>query len=94
LKRTTPAKEEIVRRIEAGATQAQSASDYGVCPATVTEVKQPAERAEQTAADGREAAGGGDCAPPMAKVADAADWLLDQDPVRPTADRPAVRDRR
>jgi ParB-like chromosome segregation protein Spo0J len=79
VKLTTPAKEEIVRRIEAGEKQEQIASDYGVCPATVTKVKQAAERAEQKAADVREAAGGGDCGPPMVKVADAVDWLLDQD---------------
>jgi ParB-like chromosome segregation protein Spo0J len=80
VKLTTPAKEEIVRRIEAGEKQEQIASDYGVCPATVTKVKQAAERAEQKAADVREAAGGGDCGPPRVKVADAVDWLLDQDP--------------
>lgn len=80
VKLTTPAKEEIVRRIEAGEKQEQIASDYGVCPATVTKVKQAAERAEQKAAEVREAAGGGDCGPPRVKVADAVDWLLDQEP--------------
>jgi transposase-like protein len=50
VKLTTPAKEEIVRRIEAGQKQEQIASDYGVCPATVTKVKQAAERSEQKAA--------------------------------------------
>jgi len=80
VKLTTPAKEEIVRRIEAGEKQEQIASDYGVCPATVTKVKQAAERAEQKAAAVREAASGGDCGPPAVKVADALDWLLDQEP--------------
>lgn len=80
VKLTTPAKEEIVRRIEAGEKQDQIASDYGVCPATVTKVKQAAERAEKKAAAVREAASGGDCGPPVVKVADAIDWLLDQDP--------------
>ena len=80
VKLTTPAKEEIVRRIEAGDKQEQIASDYGVCPATVTKVKQAAERAEQKAAAVREAASGGDCGPPKVKVADAVDWLVDQEP--------------
>lgn len=80
VKLTTPAKEEIVRRIEAGEKQEQIASDYGVCPATITKVKQANERAEQKAAAVREAARGGDCGPPMVKVADAVDWLLDQEP--------------
>jgi len=80
VKLTTPAKEEIVRRIEAGEKQEQIASDYGVCPATVTKVKQAAERSEQKAAAVREAASGGDCGPPKVKVADAVDWLMDQEP--------------
>lgn len=80
VKLTTPAKEEIVRRIEAGEKQEQIASDYGVCPATVTKVKQAAERAEQKAEAVREAARGSDCGPPCVKVADAVDWLLDQKP--------------
>lgn len=80
VKLTTPAKEEIVRRIEAGEKQEQIASDYGVCPATVTKVKQAKERAEKKAEAVREAASGGDCGPPIVKVADAVDWLLDQKP--------------
>lgn len=80
VKLTTPAKEEIVRRIEAGEKQEQIASDYGVCPATVTKVKQAAERAEKKADAVREAASGGDCGPPKVMVADAVDWLLDQKP--------------
>lgn len=80
VKLSTLAKEEIVRRIEAGEKQEQIASDYGVCPAAVTKVKQAALRAEQKAADVREAAGGCDCGPPRVKVADAVDWLLDQEP--------------
>lgn len=80
VKLTTPAKEEIIRRIEAGEKQEQIASDYGVCPATVTKVKQAAERAEQKAEAVRKAASGGDCGPPMVKLADAVDWLLDQKP--------------
>lgn len=80
VKLTTPAKEEIVRRIEAGDKQEQIASDYGVCPATVTKVKQAAERAEQKAAAVRQAARGGDCGPPKVNVADAVDWLVNQDP--------------
>ena len=39
-----------------------------------------AERAEQKAAAVREAASGGDCGPPKVKVADAVDWLVDQEP--------------
>lgn len=80
VKLTTPAKEEIVRRIEAGEKQDQIASDYGVCPATVTKVKQAAERAEQKAKAVRESALGGDCGPPLVIVADAVDWLLEQEP--------------
>jgi ParB-like chromosome segregation protein Spo0J len=80
VKLTTPAKAEIVRRIEAGEKQEQIASDYGVCPATVTKVKKSAERAEQKATAVREAASGCDCGPPTVKIADAVDWLLDQEP--------------
>jgi hypothetical protein len=78
VKLTTPAKEEIVRRIEAGDKQEQIASDYGVSPATVTKVKQAAERAEQKAEAVREAASGGDAGPPVVEVADCIDWLLRQ----------------
>jgi hypothetical protein len=79
VKLTTPAKEEIVRRIEAGEKQEQIASDYGVCPATVTRVKQAAERAEKKAESVRQAAAGGDAGPPRVEVADCVDWLLRQD---------------
>jgi len=44
VKLTPPAKDEIVRRIEAGDKQEQIASDYGVSTATVTKVKQQANR--------------------------------------------------
>jgi len=80
VKLTTPSKEEIVRRIEAGEKQEQIAADYGVCPATVTKVKQSAQRAAEKAAAVREAASGGDCGPPRVQAADAVDWLLDQKP--------------
>lgn len=80
VKLTNTAKEDIVRRIEAGEKQEQIATEYGVCPATVTKVKQAAERAEQKAAAVREAASGGECGPPRVLVADAVDWLIDQEP--------------
>jgi len=80
VKLATAAKDEIVRRIDAGEKQEQIASDYGVSPSTVTKVKQAAERAKHKAESVRAAASGGDCGPPSVRVADAVDWMLDQKP--------------
>lgn len=80
VKLSTLAKQEIVRKIEAGERQEQIATEYGVCPATVTKIKKAAERAEKKAAAVREAATAGDCGPPVVKVADAIDWLQHQEP--------------
>ncbi len=80
VKLTTPAKEEIVRRIEAGDEQKQIAADFCVSEATVSKIKKSRERADEKAEAVREAASGGDCGPPMVQVTDCIDWLIGQKP--------------
>ena len=80
VKLTTPAKEEVVRRIEAGDEQKQIAADFCVSEATVSKIKKSRERADEKAEAVREAASGGDCGPPRVEVTDCIDWLLRQDP--------------
>lgn len=80
VKLNTPAKEEVILRIEAGEEQKQIAADFGVSEATVSKVKKQAERAKQKADTVREAASGGDCGPPVVDVADAVEWLIRQEP--------------
>jgi ParB-like chromosome segregation protein Spo0J len=78
VKLTTPTKEEVVRRIEAGDEQKQIAADFCVSEATVSKIKKSRERADEKAEAVRQAASGGDCGPPRVEVADCIDWLLRQ----------------
>ena len=80
VKLNTPAKVEVVRRVDAGESQHQIAADFGVCQQTVSNIKRSHERAEEKAEAVREAANGGDCGPPIVQVADCIDWLLRQTP--------------
>ncbi len=80
VKLSTPAKERVIFRIDAGEEQKQIAADFGVSEATVSKVKKQAERAKEKTEAVRKAVSGSDFGPPVVDVADAVEWLIRQEP--------------